>query len=636
MNSTELLSSYCFLASLTEKQSDLYKGVFIPVVKRSLSFYNLKGKTHGFDTDIQQQVKELYDIDMPILIVKQLLRSIENQMSRKEKLQTGFKIMDKGASFEVKALAFLELEDRYKQSQREVKFLQQSFESYLHQEVEDISEIPSFSDFLNKNKNKISSFFKGKKIEDTNDIEKTFIYHVNFLEYIEASHHQLYSIAESLYIGSLVASLLEVEIDFDAKFDENELYYLDTQIVLKALDLQGEADALPVKEILELIKNTGGKIKILDITLDEIQFIFNRAIASYNSDYPTSSINEACIRKGKNKAWLIGLQGKIEEVLLKELGITTDKITDLQKDKFNKTNDLTDLKLDRFKQENATHDVYAYLYVREKRGGAIKVHQKAKVWFLTANKNLLNFNISRIIAGNIPEVTLPDTLACLLWLKNPMNLVAKVKKIGITELIALTIRDEIATKELINEFDKNIKTLDTISKEDYDLLLSSVAYQSAKNLTKLNQLFNEGKKEESNIEAHKIVDKERNRRANHQETVRITKDEQLQKDTLNNELNEKLLKIEQLFSSSQETNQSTNTKLEELAEKINNQNKYIKKFVLWFIIFVVILIIMYCILNSSSLNDDAKKIVKGILALSGIWSFGSFFMNLLKALKLIS
>jgi len=630
-----ILTSYCFLAALTERHSDVFKGVFIPIVKRSLSFYNLNGKTSGSDVDIQEVIKELYDIDMPILVVRHILRAIEAGMSRREKANSGFNLLDNGKFFEVKEYAFLDLEERYKQGSRDVNFLQQAFHTYLIEQNEAPEQIPSFAEFINVNKNKITSFFSGKKIGEKRDVDKSFIQHVNYLEYIEANHHHLYNIAENLYLGSLVASLLEVEVDFSAKFPQGETYYLDTQIILKALDLQGEADSTPIIEILDLIKSVGGKLKVFDITLEEINFILSTAINNYNPQYPTTSINEACIRRNKNKAWLITLQGKIEKELEDKLKIIKEEIPLKKIEEYKKTKDLSDLKGLRFKEANAVHDVSAYLFVREKRGGTIRVHQNANSWFLTANNDLQFFNLEKINPGCVPEITLPDTLACLLWLKNPLNLVKKVKKIGLSELIALTIRDEIASKELINEFDKNLKTIDDISKDDYEILLSSVAYQSAKNIGKLNQLIYEGKRDEFNVEAHKLVDKERNRRAAQQQVIKNQQDKNEKIESENTDLSNKINELEHQFAKSEQANKNTTTQLEELAAKLDKQEKHVKRLLIWLVVFCIALIIGLLLYQNTVTWDTAKKIFAGIIALSGLWSFGSFIINLLKALKII-
>ncbi len=631
----KILTSYCFLAALTERQSDIFKGVFIPVTKRALSYYNLKGKTSGFDTDIQEAIKELYDIDIPILVVRHILRAIESAMSRREKANNGFKLMENGKSFEVKEYAFLDNEERYKQGSRDVNFLQQAFQTYLQKQGENTEQTPSFSDFINTNKNKITAFFSGKKHIERNDIEQSFIQHVNFLEYIEANHHQLYEIAENLYLGSLVASLLETEIDFAAKFSQGETYYLDTQIILKAMDLQGESDTMPVIEILDLIKSVGGKLRVLNITLEEINFILSNAINNYNSQYPTTTINDACIRRKKNKAWLMTIQGKLEVELEKTLKIIKEDISAKKIEEYKKSNDLKDLKEKRYKEANAIHDVSAYLFVREKRGGAIRVHQNANSWFLTANKDLLFFNLQKISPGCVPELTLPDTLACLLWLKNPLNLAKKVKKIGLSEIIAMTIRDEIASKELINEFDKNLKSTEDISKEDYEILLSSVVYQSAKNISKINQLIYDGKKEEFNVEAHKLVEKERNRRAAQQQVIKNKQEEQEKKQIENQELNEKINQLEKKYVESEKFNKDNLTQLEQLSSKLDAQGKYVKRFLTWLSVFVILSILGILLYNYTTSWDLLKKILAGILGLSGLWSFGSFVINLLKSLKVI-
>ncbi len=57
------LSSYCFLAALTENQNDLYNHVFVPICKRALSLYSLRGATSGTAQDIQEIIKEEYGID---------------------------------------------------------------------------------------------------------------------------------------------------------------------------------------------------------------------------------------------------------------------------------------------------------------------------------------------------------------------------------------------------------------------------------------------------------------------------------------------------------------------------------------------------------------------------------------------
>lgn len=630
---SNILTSYCFLAALTETQNDLYQGVYIPIIKRTLSFYSLKGGEFGNDTNIQTQLNELYGIDVPLIVIRQLLKAVEKSMSRKEQGDSGFKTLENGRCFQIKKYTFLTLEEKYKEGTRNAQAIQLAFETYLKDQQVDEPTSTNFADFLTINRTKLTSFFKGEPINNGEGIDKTFIHHINFLETIEQNHHQLFKIAESLYLGSIVASLFECEFDYSAKFTTDEVYYLDTQIVLKALDLQGEADTRPIQELISLIKESGAKIKVLDITAGEINFNLNLAVSNYNNSNPTTTINEACIRRSKNKAWLIALAGNLEKNLSEVLGADVEIIPTSLKEKFQNTADVKELQGNRMKKANAEHDVFAYLFVREKRGGSIKSHQKAKIWFLTANKNLLSFNIIKAKIGNVPEVTLPDTLTTLLWLRNPEKLIGKIKSIGLNELIATTLNDEIATRELINEFDTNLKSVESINQDDYQTLISSVAYQSAKHLEKLNYLVVDGKTTEFSVEAHKLVEKERKRRLATQEAIRqtiITSKEKIQE---NETLKTTLQSLEKEIKSSNETGRQTQSELEKIAELVSTQNKYINRLAIWFVVTLVICGLIYLnIKNVLQIVETAKNILSAILGLGGLWSFGSFVINLFKAI----
>lgn len=72
---------------------------------------------------------------------------------------------------------------------------------------------------------------------------------------------ELFQIAEQLYLGTIVAGFLESGINVETNFASNEVYYIDTPLILRALDLQKEEETKPALELLDLIRNTGGTIK---------------------------------------------------------------------------------------------------------------------------------------------------------------------------------------------------------------------------------------------------------------------------------------------------------------------------------------------------------------------------------------
>ena len=106
---------------------------------------------------------------------------------------------------------------------RDASKLELSFNNYLSSEQIDASKLPTFADFLDRNKRQIASFFRGNGSIKKDDIEQTYIYHVQFLEYLDTSNDELFQIAEQLYLGTIVAGFLESGIDLETKFVSNEI-----------------------------------------------------------------------------------------------------------------------------------------------------------------------------------------------------------------------------------------------------------------------------------------------------------------------------------------------------------------------------------------------------------------------------
>lgn len=343
--SEQLLTTYSFFAALTENSTDIYSAVYVPICKRALSLY-AKNKTIGSDQDICNLISSEYGIDVPLLIIRKLIKSVVNDLSRKDKTKFDFQIIENGNnfSFSFKSFSFGDIEESYNVERRKSNALQQAFEIFAKEQGGNINDIPSFSDFINKNKNKISSFLSGRVNDITDCSEISFMPHVRFLQYIEQNNDNLYKATKQIFIGSVIASYLESDFDLEAKLEKGTSYYLDTQIVLELLDLQRAEDTPPTKELIKLIHETGGNIRLMDITLDEIKTNIENAIRNYDRNHPTTTINEACVRLGKNKTWLIALNGKLENILQADYKINIDKIPESNIEQYSNTEDVEQLK----------------------------------------------------------------------------------------------------------------------------------------------------------------------------------------------------------------------------------------------------------------------------------------------------
>lgn len=632
-----VLTSYSFLAALSENETDIYKTVYLPLFKRAISSYAAKKSSkvsnsiQGTDIDIQSIILEEYGIEVPILIVRKLIKAVGTSLSKKERNIFKFDIFEDGKAFQFTNYNYFSTEEIYDRERRNAQALQQAFEDYLKSENLSEKNIPSFSQFIDKNKCNLSSFFSGKNCL-IHDVEGSFMAHVNFLQHIEGGYHYLYQTAERIYLGSVIASFLETGVDLESKMDNNIIYYLDTQIVLEALDLQKAEDTLPTQELLKLIRATGGKIRLLDITINEIHKIIELAINNYSKSHPTTTVNEACVRIGKNKTWLISINGKLESFIKAELQVDIDGILETKMSLYSKSEDVNLLKQIRIHKSTAIHDVAAYLHVRDRREGNIRLFQKAKYWFVTANKKLADFNISRKTNGFVNETIMPEELTSLLFLKNPQKLAKKVSQIGLNELIAQTLSEEYASKELINEIDIAIKESADLSAEDYNILFSSIALQSTNKIQKLLEEISDKRKFNESI--HKLIEKERTKRAK-------SKEEKLQRQKLFEEVNHEKLSLEEKLKNleaklsqgekEREEQQERIRKIEEQqAESLLKRKKAQRSFWLALGGLILSVVIFLVALYYPTLFSGMKDFIKGIASLGGVWGLISLIINICK------
>ena len=85
-----VLTSYSFLAALSENETDIYKTVYLPLFKRAISSYAAKKSSkvsnsiQGTDIDIQSIILEEYGIEVPILIVRKLIKAVGTSLSKKD------------------------------------------------------------------------------------------------------------------------------------------------------------------------------------------------------------------------------------------------------------------------------------------------------------------------------------------------------------------------------------------------------------------------------------------------------------------------------------------------------------------------------------------------------------------------
>lgn len=619
-----LLSSYSFLASLNENGTDLYKAVYIPMCKRALSLFAKEHPT-GTDEQIQEVIKKNFSIDIPLLVTRKLIHKVSDDLSRRDKGKFDFKIFEDGKSFQFKSFAFNEIEECYEREKRNANALQLAFETFLNEKETSINETPTFSSFILRYKNRLSSFLSGKTISLEGVVEEeSYMVHARFLQFIEKNNDELYKVVKRVFVGSLIASYLESEMDVSAKSENKINYYLDSKVVLEALDLQRKENTKPTQELLKLIKSTGGNIRVLDVTVKEIYSIIDAAVQRFNRDTPTTTINEACVRNAKSKTWLLNLNGNLEDILSKQLQADISKVPETEIKKYSESDDVKQLKKIWFRKNAAEHDVIAYLYVRERRKQDTnkKLYQKASSWFVSENSRLLNFNIERKLNGNTNEVILPQELTSLLFLQNPQKYSPQISNIGLNELISQTLTDEYPSMDIINEFDTAIQENVDVTDAEYEYIASEISQYSTIQLQKLvEQSVSNPENFKSSI--HSIIANTEKKKSEEEEKRRKQReiDEQEKNDLrLNNqELIQKMAAISQQLS-------DLKTTVEYEKEKKAKAQKYLKiSAIIALGVFLIILIVQHF----ASITGTLNNILNRIKSAGGLWAFGNFMWNVI-------
>lgn len=638
MDNKNTLTSYSFLAALNENGTDLYNAVYLPLCKRALAIHT-KENTHGTSNDIKKVMKDEFGIDMPLLVVQKLIVAIANGMSRKQKEKSDFKYFEKGKSFQCNSYVFNDLEQAYETERRQANALQEAFEVFVKsQDADSEGEIPSFASFIDRYKNELSSFLSGKTKSLNVDVNSSFMSHVRFLQYIETNNDTLFRVAERIFMGSIIASYIESDMDVNAKPESKVTYFLDSKIVLEALDLQNAEDTLPIRELMKLIRETGGTIKVLDVTVNEIQSIISSAINNYNKDNPTTTVNEACLRIKQNKTWLTKINGNLGNYLTDTLKVEITKVSENDIKDFTNSEDTKQLKKIWYRKNTAAHDVIAYLYVRKRRkSNSINTFiQKAGYWFVTANGRLCDFNMSRKENGYPNETLLPQELTSLLFLQNPKKYGERVSTIGLNELIAQTLSDEYPSRDILNEFDSAVRENVNISDDDYRLVLSAVSQQSTKQLQKLLD-ESVSSKDKFNSEIHQIIAKERNR----QNKEKKERDEAVKEYTLsvkekaelsgkNRELEDKLAALSKQVSDMQESNKRNEEEVNKKEKQRIKRNRIIYSILITLIIILVLILVQITIVD---LKEWVKKSIKLIVSLGGLWTFVGLIITIVSKCK---
>lgn len=629
---SNLLTSYCFLATLAENNTDIYDSVYVPLCKRCLSRIAHE-KKQGSHLDVQKQFLDDYGLNVPAEIVRQLLVRINHRLSTRERNSFGFTILDKGKFFQFDHFSYGLIEETYNQIKRGANALEEAFQEYVRAQGQEPN--TPFQDFIDANKHKLSSYFTGKSNRVA--VDEAFLLHAKFLRYIENSHHELYKAAEKSYLGSIIAAYFESGVDVEARQDSGVVYYLDTRVLFEILDLQDPESTKPAQDLLSLIKKTGGKPRVLSITINEMTEILAKELQAYSLSNPKTTIGDACKRRGLKKVALVSLHGNLTKELQDNYGISMDLVSDSFIKKNTESTDIPALMSIGYRSSNAKHDVLAYLTVREKRSTQLLV-QKIDYWFVTVNERLCSFN-KRRKDSSIPEIILSSELTSVLFLRNPKDYASAVSSKGLASLIAQTLTDEFADRDLINQFDELVHGKVEVSNEDYGLLIRYLATESTSRLYSLIEDVTTKDSKAVNQQIQEIVNKTRTEIETDQQAFRelenkkaAAEEKSRNQEEINKELEKRLAISErqiEAVAKSLESQEKENQRRDDEIKKLRAKDRRW----LYVVIGIVVLAASFWISSINGIGECWKQILNVVKGAGGLWTFCNLILNLLSSFK---
>ena len=472
-----------------------FNDIFIPIVKSALCRMNLSGVKSGKSImEIKEHVDSVFSLDIPIPLLKTLLLSISNEVSENPNEQF---ILHSDGSFLMNKFLFADFEEELDKKEEEINEVERVYESYLSTLNLDVKKEPSIFDYIDLNRTNLSRYFAYK---DDTYIEKEYIHQANFINSIK-SNRKIHEILRRIYLGSIIAAYLEVEI---GEVKNKVELLLDTNFVLGLLDLNSVEATHTCSKISEICDKLGFSKSILPFTLEEIELLIERKAnqletAFFQGHLDPESIYNAAKRRNLSKTQLSQIAKNIKEILIKEHKIipigNDDKLRNLARYQYNEIYEF----YKGLRGENnfsALHDTTAIVYVKERRNSKpLKGDlMKANCWFVTNTPFKLAIPETN---GYLPEIIRAEDILNFLWLSNPSVTAfinsKELSQLGLTRLVSATISNSLPSPKVLRDLDENFNTYGgtEITADDTVMVASMIAEKKILKPDDLNRLANQ-------------------------------------------------------------------------------------------------------------------------------------------------
>ena len=327
----------------------------------------------------------------------------------------------------------------------------------------------SLASFLDKNGYIIYSNYNPVNIKQKN-IDKIQFYIAKFIEkeYNEKSH--IFDLLKNMIEGLLLSNVIYLQIDANSTRNLKKLdCYFDSPILLRLIGFKLKEDNISAKELVELLKSEGAKIKCFKHSFNEVQSILKKYIEDRN--HVNTKTLEGLDCENYNDIELNQIYINLEDNF-KENGIEIVDKPEYEKQNYkdNKYEDVIDEKklkeilIDRYtnkqiKDQIIDNDIDSVSAIyRLRKGKRIQKLEDCNSIFITSNydirfsvRELLNINEKIEISPVIGDVD----LTAIIWLRT----LKQNPKLPQDKLIENARAAMKPTPLIIEEFNKSLEKI---------------------------------------------------------------------------------------------------------------------------------------------------------------------------------
>ncbi len=281
----------------------------------------------------------------------------------------------------------------------------------------------------------------------------------------------------------LANALLCPDLQDAPKSYKHITFFLDTPLLVRMLDLEGEHRRAAIDSLIELLRSLGGRIATFAHLQEELERVVTGAASFVESPEGRGSIVFEAQRRGTTKSDLLLKAGQIDK-FLQDAAVKIQECPPYARDlQINEVafDEVLQDEIDYFNPRAREYDVNSLRSIYVLRGNSSPTClEKAGAVLVTSNaafaRAAYNYGKQHEQANAISAVITDFSLANMAWLKAPIG----APSVPRTEVLAFSYAAVQPSRDFLTKYLREIEKLEhhgKISKSDHQLLRSSTLAQ---------------------------------------------------------------------------------------------------------------------------------------------------------------